>query len=143
VNWKSKKFLLLQEKWYRKLRESGWVDIEKNNFLINYHSMKLSRECTYNSRANRGEVSRATRAYQESRRQYYRIAAQFLYSHKFQHPLHKRIWQLHVNGVSQRDIAKIIPELTLKKSRFIAECLRDEMLKRGNQKLRKSRRKYT
>ncbi len=81
----------LQEKWDKKLKDSGFEDIE------NRSTGKLHDWSTrWTRRDNELTI--------EARREYYRAAGQFLYEHKFSNETEKRIWSLHSEGRSVRDI---------------------------------------
>lgn len=143
INWKSKKFLTLQAKWYDRLRDEGFEDAEKGDNLRVYQSLRLCNETAYRPNSARSVLSRQSRIYQESVRDYYRLAAQFLLRHKFSSPVNRRVWELHSQGHSQATIAEMVPELSWKQSRYVAECLRDVMLGRIKGKRLEKVRKYT
>lgn len=142
INWNSKKFLTLQAKWYDRLRDDGFEDAEKGDHLRVYQSLRLCNETAYRPNTTRGVLSKQSRLYQESVRDYYRLASQFLQKHKFSSALNKRVWELHTQGHSQATIATMVPELTWKQSRYVAECLRDVMLGRIKGKRLEKVRKY-
>ena len=88
----SKKLLA---KWNKKLRESGFVDVERpDGLFVDYH-----REALLKKRPN--VVVQATR-------EYYDIAAAFTYEHTWQSVLDRRIWELHVQGLSALKIGKLV-----------------------------------
>lgn len=82
----------LQAKWKKKLKDSGFEDIEdgKGN-LKEYHSYR------YNSK-------KIKRGFFEKQR-YYELAGQLLHSFPFSSPRNKAIWAMHVDGRSNADIA--------------------------------------
>jgi hypothetical protein len=114
-------FKELERKWYAKAEASGFRDAEQPkeirlvcdsnpslwpiNFsrfifrrknerpLKTWHSLKW-RNC------RRGEL--------EERENYYRWAGRILLLHSFKNRTHKRIWQLHCEGKSKREIEKAI-----------------------------------
>lgn len=83
----------LQAIWYRKLRESGFKDIERKNqddwlkdevhtsTIINAYLSKPQREA------------------------YYEKACEFMHEFEFESELDKMIWECHCEGMSIRDIA--------------------------------------
>lgn len=94
---KTKKFKDLQKLWYKKLKDDGFDDIEKNEYRLKlWHSVHFR-----DPRRSDPEVVSA-------RHSYYRIAGQFLFDHKFDTLLEKQIWKHHSEGKSIRDIEKLL-----------------------------------
>lgn len=87
----------LQAKWYRKLKESGFEDIEDTEspkeFLKEWHSTWFKTHSTPESFKERH------RCYQQ--RTY------FATSHTFSSELEERVWCLYSDGFSYREIAKM------------------------------------
>lgn len=96
MDFQSKEFKTLQAKWYKKAKESGFEDIEKDEQWLKRHTGFYGKDHLY-----RTEYARA-------RRDYYIAAGQFLHSHLFDNEVDRRIWELHANGVSIRDIVKTL-----------------------------------
>lgn len=90
----------LQKEWYKKLRDSGFVDIEQdcNQELSVFHSNKFKFQCSPDKVAE-------TIAY-------FSAAEQLLTNYDFDNETHKTIWRLHCTGLSQRKIEKAIQKLT-------------------------------
>lgn len=85
----------LKEVWYRKLERSGFKDIEHDeNNLIDYSS-----SFNHNKRSAKDFYAKS---------EYYSMAGQFLNEFKFKSKLQKIIWEYHSNGVSARNIAKVL-----------------------------------
>lgn len=86
----SKKLL---QTWYKKLKSSGFVDIEKDeNTLIEYHST------SFHNKNRRGGF--------EEKARYYELASQLLHTFPFTSTASKSIWKLHASGMSVDAIAK-------------------------------------
>lgn len=85
----------LQKLWYRKLKEDGFTDIEDTNspreYLKTWHSSYF--------------VHRHTPDSFQAQSDYYRRASQFLYEFPFKNRRERRIWALHSEGTSMREIA--------------------------------------
>lgn len=123
---KDKEFQKLQSMWYAKLKDEGFDEIENpDGNLKSWHSFMFARRPFSNPNSTH-------RILQEE--EYYRLAGQFFYDHKFKNKTEKRMWELHSNGKSVRDIAKIITkESGYTYKRKVDETLRGlakEMLKK-------------
>jgi hypothetical protein len=84
-----------KEIWYKKLADSGFVDIEENNGNDLKH----------------WDGSGSTRHdpdYIQAKQEYYNVAMHFLTNHKFDSELEKVIWEYHSNAVSARNISKTL-----------------------------------
>ena len=91
---KSESYEALRDKWYGKLKKSGFKDIENcDTGLLNDWSLRFSRT---DAAANVGRTV------------YYREAGQFFYSFPFANKVDKRIWELHSEAISIRNIVKIL-----------------------------------
>lgn len=91
----------LQLKWYLKLKEEGFKDIEDSQGrLISSanHNLGLTR----------------LRLWRRSKEEYYRLATGLLFEGKFpkgralSEEHYKAVWALHVEGMSYREIGKIM-----------------------------------
>lgn len=94
---KTKEFKALQDKWYKILAQKDFEDIEKNE-----HSLKLWH-ADYFADARRNDENVI-----QAKQEYYRLAGQFLFEYKFKNPMEKRIWQLHSDGKSIREIERTL-----------------------------------
>lgn len=90
-----------QKTWYKKLKDSGFKDIEYAGGGI-----KASYSRAY------GDKNTVVR---EAREEYYYMAYHFLHSHAFKSELEKVIWEYHTNGLSVREIAKVLTKAKIKK----------------------------
>jgi hypothetical protein len=83
----------LQKVWYRKLKESGFQDIEREN---DPDSLKI---------ASINVIGRPVRGRRLlSREVYFQLAGVFYHHHEFKDEDEKRIWELHAEGLSHREI---------------------------------------
>ena len=89
----SSEFRALQKKWYGKLKDTGFEDIEQDP---TDEGGPLERWAASSLRAKFDATKYS------AKEEYYRLAGQFLYSHEFETGLEKDIWALHSEGVSVR-----------------------------------------
>ncbi len=89
---------LLRDRWYKKLKEEGFREIEDVNsnkeFLIDWHSQFFQFKYT-------------PQEFLEKQR-YFQMTRDFLYMHKFKSKRDKQIWFLHSEGLSCMEIANKI-----------------------------------
>lgn len=107
----------LKEVWYKKLEKSGFEDIEKDEYNLKQHSSRFAEPVVVRNWHAKSE--------------YYSMAGQFLNNYKFASNLEKVIWEYHSNGISMRNIAKLLKRVKIIKpnkdnineiiSRLIAE----------------------
>lgn len=97
---KTKEFLELNKKWQKKLKKSGFEDIEQDEnslkswsmiFLLNYEPITW-----------------------KAKEDYYRLAAQMLQDYKFSSKTEKFIWEEHAKGTSIRSIVKLLKRKGIK-----------------------------
>lgn len=121
MNPKSKEFLELKSKWYKKLEKSGFEDIEQDDEALKKWSNSIGRHESQRNKIPSIET-------------YYRLAGQFLYDHKFKSKKENIVWKLHSEGLSIRAIVEFVKSKRFKNPYFssvqnIIEDLRKEMLK--------------
>lgn len=107
-HYQSKKFKCLQAKWYDALRNDGFKDAEKNEYLINWDSQYF--------------MSHYSPTNYEAKESYYRYAGFFLNEYKFKNRRDKIVWEYHSMGIPIRDIA-----VTLKVKKWIIEKIIKEL----------------
>lgn len=94
--WKTKKFQKLAQQWNKKLAKSGLTDVENQHpeepMLNTWDDHYFRRRFTAESAL--------------SRQDYYYIATQFLNTYKFESIRERKIWELHAEGLSFREIAQ-------------------------------------
>jgi hypothetical protein len=119
---KTKQFLELQKKWYEKLKESGFDDIEfgeKQELLKCWESSHFYM----------------TQDQFDNKREYYHLASQFLFFYKFESKLDRIIWKFHAHGFTYRKIARRLNAVRLSspqnkdKIMHVIKRLRSEMKK--------------
>jgi hypothetical protein len=84
----------VQSVWYKKLKDSGFNDIEQDNQSINRSISKAFLK--------KDPVIR------EVVQEYYCMAYHFLNEYEFDTELDKVMWEYHTNGLSARNIAKLL-----------------------------------
>lgn len=96
-----------QEKklWYDKLKASGFEDIETPEGFLKQNS------------ASKFLSKKAIRSEGRSKEEYYYMATKFLHDYKFENEMEKVIWEYHANGISYRDISKLMKEVYKNKFR--------------------------
>lgn len=103
------KLINLQKEWYKKLKDEGFEDIE----YFDKTSMEPQDWLKGNSKFS-GTVSEDQKATEtaefnfNSTRDYFLAATHWLITGNFQSPIDKRIWELHSNGESLREIGEEI-----------------------------------
>lgn len=98
----SKAFKNLQAKWYRKLEESGFEDIEDEDEQI-----KVSATQFANPRNYSGNTKTWAKEHFEKKK-YYERASRLLKEDSFLDETERRIWELHSRGVPIRKIVLIL-----------------------------------
>jgi hypothetical protein len=91
----------LQDKWYKKLKDSGFDDIEYQGHGTDFLNLLRPKWKTTNSSQVRQPSSEGTF---EGIRDYYIYAEHFLNEPYWE--LEKKVWQLHAEGKSIRETAK-------------------------------------
>lgn len=95
-------FKKLKDEWYEKLKTTkskeypnGFQDIEKDEDTLK----KYSFQSVFDNTKNKDWQAKAT---------YYQMATNFLEDYKFSTTIEKLIWEYHANGISLRDISKLL-----------------------------------
>lgn len=124
----------LIREWDRKLKDSGFIDIEdRETGLIKNWSGQVSYGSTYRdddtfidkvNKHNR-HYGYGSLAYQESKAEYFRLAAQCLHDKEFKSVVHKEIWELHCEGLSFDKIGRKL-NLTTPQVRYAIENMAKE-----------------
>jgi hypothetical protein len=87
----SAKFKKLKERWYKKLSDAGFEDVEYDENHLREYDSSITRRYDVHQIGPKAE--------------YYRLAGQFFYDHKFDTARDKSIWDLHSQGLSVTAIA--------------------------------------
>lgn len=105
-SFKTPQFKALSAKWNEILEDSGHEEIEDfrlpNPPLKNWHNLDF--------RNVNPEVFKAKQLYYEK-------ARAILHTYEFQNPTHRRIWEMHSEGGSAREIARTLKLKKYKKSK--------------------------
>ena len=98
-------FNKLKNLWYKKLKDEGFEDIETD-------------EDTLKSWSVYGRIGSPeyTRYRQQSADAYYSLADLFLNEHNWPNELERIIWEYHANGISTRNITKLLEDAGIKKT---------------------------
>lgn len=87
----------IQSEWYARLKGEGFIDIEDTERqdapLKTWHSLKWQN---------------VTRETWDAVSSYFDQAKALLDTYQFDTPMHKRIWELHCQGLSRRKIEKAL-----------------------------------
>ena len=102
----SDEFKALQKEWYKKLATTPNTDGEVFKDIEDTNRADQPLKAWHDSRFK--TISITQRLTAES---YYEQATQLLHTYKFKNPTHRRIWELHCEGVSRRKIAFQIKDM--------------------------------
>ena len=92
--------------WDKKLKAAGFNDIEERDSdrLKSWAgSVSFSEKKNKKNHFNYGYTSLT---WKESQGEYYRVAGQILHETEFKNERHRRIWELHCEGLSGSEIAE-------------------------------------
>lgn len=104
----NKDFKALQTEWYRLLKDEGFDDIEQSDGNLKVWTCYRFK-VPYNEVSHRARVN------------YYRLAGQFLYDHKFKNKRERTIWELHSQGISDRQITHMMKKRNFKIYKFLVQ----------------------
>lgn len=96
----------LQAEWYKKLKNEGFVDIEQDE-----DTLKTWASSDFTEKTRQASTLYSQRA------EYYYMANHFLNKYAFEDDKERIVWEYHSNGISIRNIAKILTKNGLKASR--------------------------
>lgn len=100
----------LRKVWYKKLKKSGFIDIEVNDYDLknpSYRYSHLDRRAKF--------TMQQAQIHWAAKQEYYYLANHFLNDHKFSSLRERNIWEYHANGVSIRSIVDILNKLPSRK----------------------------
>ena len=101
-NKKTKEFIRLQKKWYKKLAKSGFSDLEWTD------EKTAKGQNTPYLRKSLNKFKHLTPEKFEEVSEFYSRAPDFASQHNFPTERHKFTWQLHIEGYSYRDSIEIL-----------------------------------
>lgn len=96
----------LKKIWYDKLEKSGFDDIEDDQERLKSYSSIFVRK---DQRMNALDTWQAKAAY-------YSMAEQFLNDFEFESKFQRIVWEYHANGISIRDISKLLKKARVKRT---------------------------
>lgn len=91
----------LQKEWYKKLEDTGFNDIEKNESSEYNVKRPVSKRFTEKNKLFR-------KGTWVVKQEYYDMALEFLNVYPFPRELDKVIWEYHANGLTVRDISQTL-----------------------------------
>lgn len=100
-----KAFKALQDKWYKKAKDSGFNDIEYND-----GSLQSGIPDTINKRRDNPE-------YAESVSAYWRVCDSFLLDNTFKTETERIIWEYYTKGLTVRETAKLLDQVGISVSK--------------------------
>lgn len=102
-----KQFKTLQKTWYKKLKKSGFVDVESSeNLNKTRYSFPIIEDAKHEA-----PVSYV------AKRDYYIMAEHFLNSYPFENDLEREIWKFHTHGIGYLESLKHFKANKIKISR--------------------------
>lgn len=98
----SKEFKTLQRKWNKKLKQSGFEDIEYQDpdtkeYALKWSPTKNFTKAFYREKENAGIY--------EAKETYFRLAGFMLHDYEFEDKIDKLIWEWHAEGKTMREIS--------------------------------------
>lgn len=93
---KEQDFKKLQKKWYKKLKDEGFKDIEVSNEFEKLDTVLKGSKDQSLFNLNTFDAKRA----------YYYYAEQFLNYHEFDNESDRQMWELHASGYFHKEIAE-------------------------------------
>ena len=96
---KTREFKKLNKLWYGKLKKEGFQDIERQDKIGAREGRLINSSLPH-------IIENYTVDQFEVKREYYRMAGQFLHEYKFKTALERIIWDMHTQGISVRNIVK-------------------------------------
>lgn len=96
----------LKKLWDKKLKQSGFEDIEDDQGRLKEWSSRAWRN---NEHENLQDTAAA-------KLEYYNMCTTFLNEHPFESRLEQVIWEYYTEGISYRNIAKLLKKAKIKKT---------------------------
>lgn len=97
MNPQDPKFQKLQAKWYKKLKDKGFEDIEQDEARLKKWSETFF---------TRGDLSQSNVTIVTAKLDYYHMCRHFLNEYKFKNKTEKIMFEMHTEGLGVRVIAK-------------------------------------
>ena len=99
----------LQKEWYHILKEDGFKDIETFSPSMEPNDILAKSKC----------IRDLNKLVEANNEEYYRQARGFLHEYSFKKPIHKLMWELHSEGVSNRLISKHLECVTISQVKYL------------------------
>jgi transposase-like protein len=108
----------LKREWARKLKESGFEDIEQDEYNLKQWSNKFARPNDnitnqYREVNVKPKKIRNKKDEFQGKQDYFYYAVHFLNEHEFESNLQKVIWEYHTERISLRNIAKLLQKVNI------------------------------
>lgn len=105
-----KQFQTLKAQWYRKLARAGFNDIETETGELKKPNRPALRAATairpFDLSSKRHDI--VSQLSEAARREYYRLAGHCLWDKRFESKLDKKVWALHCEGRTLKEIGVTI-----------------------------------
>lgn len=112
------------KEWYRKLKKSGFDDIEQDEFYLKKWSNRFENLASSNDPDH----------WYKPKQEYYYYAEHFLNEYEFTSPVQRIIWEYHVNGISMRNTAKLLKKIKIDISHETVRKVLKPLVKQMKQK---------
>jgi len=101
---KKASFAQLQKKWYKKLKDEGFDDIEHSSGELRGRRSGVDSDYSIRDPIKRAAIE-----------EYYYLAYHFLNDNNFETEIDRIIWTYHTEGISIRNISKLLKEAKVAK----------------------------
>jgi len=118
----------LQDKWTKKLKSYGFEDIEDDKGRLKKWTVTHLNKLLYQGKTEEYTPELTNQRF-SSKRDYFALAGQFLHEYKFKTKLQEKIWQLHAEGLSFREIEAKTKSISKTHAALLIGQLVKEMLK--------------
>lgn len=125
----------LIKEWDKKLKDSGFKDIEnrKTGLLQHNGGDVIFDAFTFEDPVESHHLGYSSLTWKESQAEYYRLASSYVFEKQFKTDRHQRIWELHADGMSAQEIANTLKfqaylfggafRMTWKKAHYAIHCM--------------------
>lgn len=110
----NKEYQKLKKLWYKKLAKSGFRDVEQDEDNLKLWSSRFARVPVLLGRQD-----------------YYIMATNFLTDYEFQSKIDEAIWAYHTEGISYRNIAKLLKKARVRKTGIVKICNKVQALQKA------------
>lgn len=103
---KKQTFSQLKDLWYKKLKDSGFDDIESDEDHLKRYMQTMFNQKRVVEQHGGWQIKAA----------YYQMAENFLHNHAFESEIDRAIWEYHTNAIAIRDIVITLNDTKLLKT---------------------------